>query len=58
MSKRLSKTVLAGGVVYPAGTPATEELEAKISAKFWIGSDPEPEPAPKRSRKSAAKRED
>lgn len=43
MGRQLKQTVLAGGVIYPAGTPATVELEDKIPAKFWDG-DPIPTP--------------
>lgn len=39
MSRTLNRTVLAGGVIYPAGTPATDELEDAISnPEFWSGS--------------------
>lgn len=45
MSAVLSRTVVAGGVVYPAGTPATPELEERITnPDHWSGkasSDPE-----------------
>lgn len=46
----LNKTVLAGGVVYPAGTPATEELLDRIQPKHWDGTPETPvEPAPNAS---------
>lgn len=42
MGRTLSRTVVAGGVVYPAGTAATPELEKKITnPAHWTG-DPEP----------------
>lgn len=31
----LKQTVVAGGVVYPAGTAATPELVEKIPFRFW-----------------------
>ncbi|WP_232676684.1 hypothetical protein [Nocardioides sp. R-C-SC26] len=37
MGQALSKTVVAGGVVYPVGTPATKELLRKIDARHWEG---------------------
>lgn len=37
MARSLTQAVIAGGVVYPAGTPATAELEKAIPAKFWDG---------------------
>jgi hypothetical protein len=41
--RRLNKTVLAGGVVYAAGTPAGEIPEhVTIRAQHWDG-DPEPD---------------
>jgi hypothetical protein len=35
----LNTTVLAGGVVYPAGTAATPELRRAIRADFWSDGD-------------------
>lgn len=53
--RALNKTVLAGGKIYPAGTPATEELEALVTnPDHWESGDPEAsdEPAkPRRQRK-------
>lgn len=38
MGRRLNKSVLAGGVVYPAGTPATPELaEIIVNPNHWEG---------------------
>lgn len=38
MARKLKRTVVLGGVIYPAGTPATKELEAKVTAgDVWSG---------------------
>ena len=37
MSQHLTRSVLAGGVIYSAGTPATDDLLRKIPAQFWGG---------------------
>ncbi len=38
MSRRLNRSVVTGGVVYPAGTTATADLEAAIAnPEFWDG---------------------
>lgn len=38
MARTLNRAVLAGGVIYPAGTAATNELEDAIpNADFWTG---------------------
>jgi len=39
MARVLKQTVLADGVIYSAGTPATDDLEAKVPATFWDGDD-------------------
>lgn len=40
--RQLNKTVLAGGVVYPAGSPATPELEAAVTnPDNWTGEPEE-----------------
>jgi hypothetical protein len=62
MAKVLKQAVLAGGVLHPAGTPATKELEESIPAQFW-STDAETDRSesdaekPKRPRKSQAKQE-
>ena len=39
--RQLNESVVAGGVVYPAGTAATPELEELIPGSFWVGvADP------------------
>lgn len=51
MARTLNRTVLAGGVVYPAGT-AEADVKADVPEKFWDGQadtsadDPEPETDP------------
>jgi hypothetical protein len=55
--------VLAGGVLHPAGTPATEALEDQIPARFWstdAATDHTESSAekPKRPRKPQARQED
>lgn len=40
--RRLNKAILAGGVVYPAGTAATPELEAVITNPAHWDGDPDP----------------
>lgn len=51
--RHLAYTVVAGGVIYPAGTPATPELLALIADRHWAGTEPteptEPRPAPARN---------
>lgn len=44
MSATLNRTVVAGGVIYPAGTASSDELREKIpnSAHWDEGGDPEP----------------
>lgn len=57
MTRSLKHAVVAGGVVYPAGTAATPELEKRIPAKHWVGeptSASSSEDAPKAPRKRAA----
>lgn len=53
MARRLRRTVVAGGVVHPAGTTETAALlKAIANPRAWEGeSDPEPAPAaaPKKS---------
>lgn len=40
MGKSLKRTVVAGGVVYPAGTAATPELEKRvINPAHWSGAE-------------------
>jgi hypothetical protein len=63
MAKVLKQTVLAGGVLHPAGTPATEALEDQIPARFWstdAATDHTESSAekPKRPRKPQARQED
>lgn len=42
MARTLNQTVFAGGVVYPAGTAATDELEEKIpNPAHWDGDPSE-----------------
>lgn len=36
MGRRLNQTVLAGGVVYPAGT-AEADVKTDVEDKFWTG---------------------
>ena len=52
MGARLIETVLADGVVYPAGTERTQELGGKIPARFWDAPEPETKPASSRKTKS------
>lgn len=37
---QLNRTVVAGGVMYPAGTPETPELRELINDKHWGEADP------------------
>lgn len=38
--RRLNRQVLAGGVIHPAGTPATDDLEALVvNEDFWVEDD-------------------
>lgn len=39
MALRLNKSVVAGGVVYPAGTAATPELREVIADRHWAGDE-------------------
>lgn len=39
MAARLIRSVVAGGVVYPAGTAATPDLREVIDARHWSGDD-------------------
>lgn len=39
MAVHLKKSVVAGGVVYPAGTAASPELRELIADQYWTGED-------------------
>lgn len=39
MAVHLKKSVVAGGVVYPAGTAASPELRELIDDRHWTGED-------------------
>ena len=39
---RLGTTVVAGGVLYPAGTPATRDLLDLIDGRHWVGDPADP----------------
>lgn len=41
MSRRLNRSVLAGGVVYPAGTPESD-VKAKLADRFFDGESTAP----------------
>lgn len=50
MTRKLNRTVLAGGVIYPAGTEATDELEKAITnPAYWDGN-----PAPTKAKSDDA----
>jgi len=56
--QHLKQSVLAGGVIYSAGTPATDELLEKIPSEFWDGdqSGSKSAPAHHAAKKTAAKK--
>lgn len=43
---RLGTTVVAGGVLYPAGTPATRDLLDLIDGRHWVGDPADPSDPP------------
>lgn len=49
MSRTLSKSVVSGGVVYPAGATVPDEVAKRIVADVWV------EDSEKQSDKPAAK---
>lgn len=42
MARKLNQTVLAGGVVYPAGTPEGD-VDVAVPDQFWDGDAASPE---------------
>lgn len=52
MTAKLVKSVVTGGVVYPAGTLETDELRERIPAEFWDGKPANEVPAKSAPRKS------